>query len=318
MHFHMHTSLCVSICLSSLLIILLSERGSAAKILSVAFLSAKSHKLTYEPLLHELANRGHEVTVLTPIPAKKKMKNLREILTIDIDELFGVMPNMYEMKEAGDDSNPFKMLQQIGTLCNMTYDLPHVRELMNETFDLVLLSAIFNECATGFVHHFNTSLILVSPGTAPSWVTSILGHPSPPSFVGNVFLGYEDKMSFKQRLVNLVSVIGLSLIQNYSYKPGMEAIYRERLGDPNIPSSDEILRNASLILANNHLSLSRPKPTMSDVIEVGGMHCRAAESLPKVPTINITFYGFSVKAQKPTCTDSQSVVSFQIFDKLRR
>jgi glucuronosyltransferase len=302
----------------SLALVILPENGSAAKILSVAFISTKSHKITYEPLLHELAKRGHEVTVLTPIPAKKKMKNLREILTIDAQNFFDDMPNMYEMKEAGEDINPFKMMQQFGAMCNMTYDLPHVRELMKETFDLVLLSAIFNECTAGFVHHFNTSLILVSPGTAPSWVTSILGHPSPPSFVGNVFLGYEDKMSFKQRLVNLVSVIGLSLIQNYSYKPGMEAIYRERLGDPNIPSSDEILRNASLILANNHLSLSRPKPTMSDVIEVGGMHCRAAESLPKVPTINITFYGFSVKAQKPTCTDSQSVVSFQIFDKLRR
>jgi len=61
----------------------------------------------------------------------------------------------------------------------------------------------------------------------------------------------------------------------------MEAIYRQKLNDSNIPSVSEIMRNTSLILSNSHVSLMKPKPFLPDIVEVGGMHCRPPKPLPK-------------------------------------
>src|ERR1700744_2157844 len=74
-----------------------------ARILAVAFVSSKSHKITYEPLLYELGARGHDVTVLAPYISGKTIKNVREIQTINVDEAFEAMPNAFEMKEKGEE-----------------------------------------------------------------------------------------------------------------------------------------------------------------------------------------------------------------------
>ena len=285
------SSALLSLCLP---LILLPGTTSAAKILTVALISAKSHKITYERLLHELAGRGHEITVLSPIVSSKQVKNVREILTIDAEKYMeelqrqeGKKMNLFDIVEKDETVNPFTMLDIFGEICKKSYDLPQVKELMKEKFDLIILSAVFNECAAGFVYKFNTSIILVSPLSAPTWVTSILGGPSPPSFVPNVFMSYTDTMNFYQRTTNFLSTFGLKVIQDYSYKPFMEAIYREKLNDLSIPSSDDILKNASLVLSNGHFTLGRPRPFLPDVIEVGGMHCRPSEALPKVSSKSI-------------------------------
>jgi len=133
-----------------LLCISFPEIASGSKILSVSFVSSKSHKITYERLLYELAARGHEVTILSPIVSSKKpTKNIREILTMDAEafqeKFFKEEGHMdfYEMIEKGEQLNPFSMLKMIGSACNVTYDLPHVQELLKEKFDLVIMSAIF-------------------------------------------------------------------------------------------------------------------------------------------------------------------------------
>ncbi|CAG7662319.1 unnamed protein product, partial [Allacma fusca] len=74
----------------------LVEEAGSAKILNIAFMSTKSHKITYEPLLRELAKKGHEITIVNPNPGKAE-KNIRYVQTIDPEQLWKTMPNMFEM-----------------------------------------------------------------------------------------------------------------------------------------------------------------------------------------------------------------------------
>ena len=59
----------------------------SAKILSVSFFSTKSHKIDYEKLLHALAQRGHQVTYIGPIPGTKNVTNLKEFPNVDFKDL---------------------------------------------------------------------------------------------------------------------------------------------------------------------------------------------------------------------------------------
>ena len=40
----------------------------------------QSHHIVFKPILHELAHRGHHLTVLTPYPEDKPIPNITEIL----------------------------------------------------------------------------------------------------------------------------------------------------------------------------------------------------------------------------------------------
>jgi glucuronosyltransferase len=266
------------------------KTANSAKILSVAFVSSKSHKITYEPLLHALAERGHEVTTLSPVKSSKPVKNLRDIITLDIEKQNDEMAkkwNAFEMKEKGEEINPFKMLEVFGSICEETYDLPQVHELLKEKFDLIIVSAIFNECAAGYIYKFNTSIIQVSPISAQSWILHPVGGSSPTSFVPNVFMGYGQEMNFMERAVNFVTEVVFVQVWNWFIVPRFEEIYRNKLGDQSLPGAFEILKNTSLIISNGHFSMNSPRPFLPDVIEVGGMHTRPAKKLPKVKLVGV-------------------------------
>lgn len=57
----------------------LMEIVLAAKILIVYPMPSRSHQIAFKPLLHELARRGHQLTVLTPFLEEKPLPNITEI-----------------------------------------------------------------------------------------------------------------------------------------------------------------------------------------------------------------------------------------------
>jgi len=258
------------------------HENHSAKILSLNFWAGKSHKITYDPLLNELAKRGHEVTVVSQVPSKKNITNLRDILTFDFNDLLKRAPDMIEMKMKGESTHPNSMIKLFSELCLETYALPELQEILNTKYDLVLHEPLFQECAAGFLHKLNTSLILITPVSAPSDIVRMLGGHSPPSFIPNIFLSLDNRMNFLERIQNFVTEVISEVMKQLYLIPTMEAMYRQALDDPSIPGVAEILKNASLTLSASHLSLGGARPFMPDVIEVGGMHMRKAQPLPKV------------------------------------
>ncbi|CAG7729661.1 unnamed protein product, partial [Allacma fusca] len=98
-----------------------------------------------------------------------------------------------------------------------------------------------------------------------------LGSPNPPSHVSSFLVGYDERMNFREGLFNVFRTVYDWAIMNLYYIPIMEKVYRTALGDPSIPSVNEIERNASIVLMNSQISFSLPRPLLPDIIEVGGM-----------------------------------------------
>jgi MGT family glycosyltransferase len=48
-----------------------------------------------------------------------------------------------------------------------------------------------------------------------------------------------------------------------------------------IPGLAELESDFSMMLVNSHFSINHPRPTMPDVVEIGGVHCRPGRELPK-------------------------------------
>jgi glucuronosyltransferase len=265
----------------TLTLIVCSTPVSSSKILVLVFFSSKSHKITYMRLIEELASRGHEITVVTPIKQDKPIKNIKEVFTLDIQPFMSQI-NLFESKEKGQQLNPLVMLEMMSKVCNASYDLPHVRALLDEKFDLIFIQPFFNDCVLGMAHKLKAPTVLFTPAGVPNNIASVVGGHFPPSFVPNLMVGYGDEMTFYQRFINYGVNALVEVIMKFFWIPKAEAIYREKLGDSSIPSVMEILGNTSLVLSNGHFSINGPKPYLPDIIDVGGIHSRPAKPLPKV------------------------------------
>lgn len=73
------------------------------------------------------------------------------------------------------------------------------------------------------------------------------------------------------------------IIRQYSEKPTTELL-RKRFGN-DMPDIRDLVQQTSLILVNQHYSLSGAKPLSPAVIEIGGIHIQKPKTLELVSTI---------------------------------
>ncbi|OXA38205.1 UDP-glucuronosyltransferase 2B7 [Folsomia candida] len=217
-----------------------------------------------------------------------KEPNIHQIHSIDFDLIWKDY-DLFALQERNEHMNPFTLFtRHLPKYCREMYDRPEIQSLYGQDFDLIILQNLFNECSLGFVYKImtgngtkkSTPLVLFSVISAHYGIVKYVGGHYPSSFVSNPFLNFGDEMTFTERFVNFGVNYFFQAVFSLYYVPVMEDVYKEKVGR-DVPRAEEILGMTSLILSNGHFSLSRPKPNLPDVVDVGGMHCRKAEPLPK-------------------------------------
>ena len=256
------------------------------KILFLYSNASPSHKNIAVPIIVGLAERGHNVTVVSSFKTEAH-KNIRDIMPFKNFEYFpGV--SALEQRRQGIRAMLMADYGPILGFCEKLHKHQEFLDLLHEQFDLILMDAFTNECALGFVHKMGVPFIYIAPLPVPHHLTEYLGNRLPPSFVPNFLAHFSHRMSFTQRTLNTL----ITAIAPWGLRRPLqqhEAIYRKHLGQ-DLPGVDDILANVSMILTNSHFSFNFPRPTMPDVVEIGAVHCRPGRPLPKV--INTSLNSF--------------------------
>ena len=178
--------------------------SSGARILGVFPHVARSHFMMSEVFMKGLASRGHEVVVISHFPQKNPIPNYTDI------SLVGSMPNVVSSVPLDDIATglvytTLKFIFELAvTGCEKTLSHPPVLKLINseEKFDLVVTELFNTDCYVGFAHKFQVPFISISTTTYLPWGHERFANPENPSYIGNILLGYSDRMSFVERLLN--------------------------------------------------------------------------------------------------------------------
>jgi glucuronosyltransferase len=280
------------ITLLSALLFFYADLASCGKILILTFYASKSNQITYLPLIEELASRGHQITVISPIPSTKSVPNITHILTFDvISDPIMQQFNGFEMKRRNLNTNPFTKVEFFTPICERTYNLPHIKEFIRNLphFDLIFMQSTFNECALGLAYKLKAPLVLFSPTVVPHFQVTKMGAYYPPSFVPSILTKFRPEMSFLERIWNFWIEASLQFNMKFVLETAMEKLYREQLEDPTIPSISEIYANASLIFSNGHFSIHGGRPNLPNIVDIGGIHSRPAKPLSKVFCLTMRF-----------------------------
>ena len=143
-------------------------------------------------------------------------------------------------------------------------------------------------------------LVLTDPAIAPGvylakylklpmvlnvrWITSGDGHfimaPSPLSYIPVLGSGLTDNMSFTERLKN-VFFYGLIVFQEvFMVAPHYKAICDNYIEVEGECDTISLLQEADIWLFRSDFVFDFPRPTMPNVVYIGGFHCKPARPLP--------------------------------------
>uniref|UniRef100_A0A1B0DAR4 UDP-glucuronosyltransferase n=1 Tax=Phlebotomus papatasi TaxID=29031 RepID=A0A1B0DAR4_PHLPP len=252
-------------------------------ILGVFHTGGKSHYIVGSALMKGLAEAGHNVTIVAPFKHPNPPSNMREVVIttypyIDVSKSF----LQEEPKSFLEQVHEF--IDVVINMTNLILTDPAVVDLMHkrEKYDVIIQEIFLAEALLGFGKHFNAPIIGFSTFGASKWSTDLNGSPSPPSYVPNVQLSFSDRMTFVERLINVVVTAAEGVYFGYYFHGKQVELYNKYFPDPK-PSLEELKStHMSLVFLNSHFSLNYPRPYLPNMIEIGGFHVnKKANPLPK-------------------------------------
>ncbi|SPP83481.1 UDP-glucuronosyltransferase 2B15 [Drosophila guanche] len=248
----------------------------AARILAIFPFPGPSQYINVVPYLKALAARGHEVTSVNAFPQKKPLKNFRDIPVLEVfdnyDDIITQVSGPMNIWEENNFINEFFVDTTRAVFLNK-----EVQETLlppgKDHFDLIIVEALRSDAYYGFAAHFNAPIIGVSTFGADWNIDELVGNASPLSYIPLQTTGFTDRMTYRQRLTNFVDTSIAWLNYNLVHMPVQEELYQKYLpaAAARVPLT-ELNRNFSLVLLNQHFSLSFPRPYVPNMIEVGGLH----------------------------------------------
>ncbi|CAF4941949.1 unnamed protein product [Pieris macdunnoughi] len=139
--------------------------NDSARILGIFPTPATSHQGAFRPIIHELARRGHQVTVLTTDPAFPKDKPLPNLREIDVHELLYADKDKWLEKSKNSKDGFLKELkdrfERITVLAEMQIQVPEFKKLYKQKFDLLLVESYVRPLL-GLSHVFKVPVIQIS------------------------------------------------------------------------------------------------------------------------------------------------------------
>lgn len=255
------------------------------KILAILSDRGKSHFFALEPLMKTLAEKGHEVTVISHYPQKKPLERYKDVGLSKTGEIRINVFNLAQYQGYRQEMyrTPLSLAKMGYDACVEAFSLESVQQFMktNQTFDLLIAEYFHTDCLLGFAYRFNVPVVGITSSTMLSPFNARLANPNNPSYVPTSFLDHSDRMSFFERVENTVFNLYQELVWDFlAEKPG-DLLARQFFGK-DMPPLRDIVNNASLVLVNSHFSNNFPRPQVPGVIEVGGMHVGKPKHPPAV------------------------------------
>ncbi|XP_051153638.1 UDP-glycosyltransferase UGT5-like isoform X2 [Leptopilina boulardi] len=206
------------------------------KILGICPSTSYSHQQPFQAVMKALANKGHQVTVISPITQKEPIKNYSHI----------------------DVSFTYR-----------TKDCTKLRN-SNKTFDAIIIEQLWFQCYYALVKRYNFPLLIgfLSVGNLPYAMDSV-GNPDNPLLNADMAFAFNDKMTLNERLWNVLYTTWTRIYFKFIHLPQAQIIANKYIPGTSV---FEVENNFSLvILGNNHI-FGYPKPLLPNVVEVHSLH----------------------------------------------
>ncbi|NWW75184.1 UD11 glucuronosyltransferase, partial [Climacteris rufus] len=267
-----------------IVVLLLSLLGLAAggKLLVVPM--DGSHWLSMREVVEMLQQKRHEVVVLAPevsLSIKASKDLVMKMYPVpytkeEYDEAFQAIFH-FSFEEESFVQRFLKMYKRMTKLGNMTaagceqllQNKELIRYLEESNFDAILTDPVL-PCGVILAEHLSLPSVYFLRGLGCGIDMEATQCPNPPSYVPRTFTQLTDRMTFFQRMLNLLYETSNFFLCNSFFdqfsKLASEFLQRE-------VTLLDLLRKGSIWLWRFDSVLDYPRPLMPNIILIGGVHC---------------------------------------------
>ncbi|CAH1985004.1 unnamed protein product [Acanthoscelides obtectus] len=257
------------------------------EILAVFAHPGKSHVDVYLPITKALAEKGHNVIVISHYPVSSSMPNYQDIDLKDQSKQF-VEAIDVEQIDPSSKLTRYMLTTFLEYLaqkaCKDVMQSKNFQRFMKERhryhFDLMIIEMFNTDCLMGLADIFNVPVIGLSSCTLMPWASDRFANPIHTGYIPNNLLPHSDRMNFLERVENTVVTTLHRFFYRYVMNANDENIARKYLGEE-AANMDSAINRSSLLLVNTHFSLNLPRPFVPNVIEIGGVHVGEPKPLPQ-------------------------------------
>lgn len=253
----------------------------------------KSHFLTFVGLFKALAQKGHNLTVISHFPLEEQIPNYRDI-EIGGFEVFlksGVLDKLdiSKLDSKGRFNKYFVslILAHVADLsCNVGLGSETVQNFLKENnhFDVFITESFITDCFLTVAKKLNAPVVRIHTCTLMPFTSHRFGNPDNPAYIPTNYLAYSDKMTFFERLENTFVTVIISAFFNTVVLKNDKRVSMKYLGEFGSTLDSDIM-NDSLLLVAIHFTLNYPRPLVPNMIEIGGIHIGKPNALSKVRMI---------------------------------
>ncbi|XP_074130810.1 UDP-glucuronosyltransferase 2B17-like isoform X1 [Sminthopsis crassicaudata] len=258
-----------------------------------------SHWINLKAMLDELLERGHEVTVLTPsatvlvdpsdsprlhaevFPVKITQEDLAKFFEAFVT-LWSYEWTKHSLLEYGADMQDifFQYSRLVKHQCESAVMNKDLMERLKKGRYEVVLSDAMCPCAELIAEILGIPFIYSLRTSAGNHYEIYCGGlPSPPSYVPVPLTILIDKMTFMERVKNMLFYIYFNFwFQNFDRKD-WDQFYSDVLGRPT--TLCETMGKAEMWLIRTYWDFEFPRPYLPNFEFVGGLHCKPAKPLPE-------------------------------------
>ncbi|XP_055054769.1 UDP glucuronosyltransferase 5 family, polypeptide G1 [Misgurnus anguillicaudatus] len=257
-----------------------------------------SHWVNMQVILRKLHTNGHSITVVRSSKSWyiQESSPIYSTITVNPTETEDVGADFFKILL--ERSLDLQRMSPIVRFFEQQKDITNTLKIFHKGA-LQMISAILDD--TSLVKHLrdaNFDLLLTDPAFPAGvllakflalpmiynvrWLNAGDAHmaiaPSPPSFVPMYNSLFSDRMNFLQRTENFLRYL-VSLLQEHCI---IVPIYSDML-DRHFPPGSDLLKmqqSADIWLMRVDFVFEFPRPTMPNVVYIGGFQCRPAQPLP--------------------------------------
>lgn len=252
----------------------------SSEILVIFPTTAQSHYRVVQPLIHSLLDRGHRILSITNFPDAVERANLSHI------DISGLKPHsQFKTSNNGIIKSMTRVIGNAKTYSTIL-DHPKIGKLLRSgrKFDLVIAefftsTPIFAPIATVV----DAPIIGFCPMITFPWINEVMGMETTMSYMPSILNNSSDRMSFFQRIYNIVISVIIESVFNWISTPTILQINKYHYGIQT-ESTIKTMANLSMIMTNNYHSVFLPFPKLPGIVEVGGIHVVDEKPIPQVIT----------------------------------
>ncbi|XP_030383804.1 UDP-glucuronosyltransferase 1-6-like [Scaptodrosophila lebanonensis] len=269
-----------------LLFLLLPLAAQSANILGLFTATSPSHLIIHVEMMRTLAERGHNVTILTMVPPPTPVPHGIQHLLVPMkdaykDELRAAMDQLSKQKYY--PISFFRIYGVVALLARIQEDIlndARFRDLYenpHNKFDLMFLGYYLNLAQLGVAAKFNCPVIMNWVGGPIAQIDSLSGNPSEISYVPSSYDPIQpgEVMGFSKRLHTFLKHWYNSFLERIVEAKMKQQYNRIFRNETDFPCFSCAKRRISLFFSNYHSPSEGPiRPLVPAYIEVGGLQIK--------------------------------------------